>query len=130
MALTVALAIARELGLAQREDQVVTGTDLRVLDQSELDHLTHKARVFARVEPRQKLAIVQSLQRNGHFVAVTGDGANDAPALRTAQVGVAMGRGGTDVRGSPRTWCSRTTISPPSSPAWRKDASPTATCAR
>jgi magnesium-transporting ATPase (P-type) len=62
-----------------------------------MDQLIGKARVFARVEPQQKLEIVQSLQRNGHFVAVSGDGANDAPALRAAQVGVAMGRSGTDV---------------------------------
>jgi magnesium-transporting ATPase (P-type) len=62
-----------------------------------MDRLVQPARVFARVEPDQKLDIVQSLQRNGHFVAVSGDGANDAPALRAAQVGVAMGKSGTDL---------------------------------
>lgn len=62
-----------------------------------MDQLTRNARVYARVEPAQKVDIVHSLQRNGHFVAVSGDGANDAPALRSAQVGVAMGMSGTDV---------------------------------
>lgn len=93
-----ALAIARELGLAERMTQVVTGPELRqAQNEAELDALTHDARVFARVEPTQKLDIVTSLQRHGHFVAVSGDGANDAPALRAAQVGVAMGKSGTDV---------------------------------
>ncbi len=93
-----ALAIARELDLAQSFEQVINGAQLKqIKDEAELDRLTRKARVFARVEPRQKLDIVHSLQRNGHFVAVTGDGANDAPALRAAQVGVAMGKGGTEV---------------------------------
>ena len=93
-----AFAIAQELGMVGRADQLVTGPELRLaLDSGTIDQLTHMARVFARVGPHQKLDIVQSLQRNGHFVAVSGDGANDAPALRAAQVGVAMGLSGTDV---------------------------------
>ncbi len=93
-----AFAIARELDLAKHHDQLVTGPELRqAIDAGTIDQLTRQARVFARVGPHQKLHIVQSLQRNGHFVAVSGDGANDAPALRIAQVGVAMGKSGTDV---------------------------------
>jgi len=94
-----ALAIAQELGLAQDESQVVTGHDLKQKSTNldEFDLLVATARVFARVEPTQKLDIVNSLQRNGHFVAATGDGANDAPALKAAEVGVAMGKYGTDV---------------------------------
>ena len=95
---STALAIGRELGLVDSEDQVITGPELKqAKNQSDMDQLTRQASVFARVEPQQKLDIVQSLQRNGHFVAVSGDGANDAPALRAAQVGVAMGESGTDV---------------------------------
>ncbi len=93
-----AFAIAKELELAQDLDQVVSGPQLKQADdEASIDKITRLARVFARVGPRQKLDIVQSLQRNGHFVAVSGDGANDAPALRVAQVGVAMGKSGTDV---------------------------------
>jgi len=93
-----ALAIARQLELIDNDGQIVTGADLRRAESEEMvDRLTAGARVFARVEPQQKLQIVQSLQRNGHFVAVSGDGANDAPALRAAEVGVAMGKSGTDV---------------------------------
>jgi len=93
-----AFAIARELQLAESLDQVTTGTQLKqAANNNDLDKLTLRSCVFARVEPKQKLDIVQSLQRNGHFVAVSGDGANDAPALRAAQVGVAMGKSGTDV---------------------------------
>ena len=93
-----ALAIARELGMADSEEHIVTGPELRsASDLVEIDAMTQRAHVFARVEPSQKLDIVRSLQRNGHFVAVSGDGANDAPALRAAQVGVAMGKSGTDV---------------------------------
>ncbi len=93
-----ALTIARELGLANDVSQIVTGSQLKdAANESEFDQLTETARVFARVEPRQKLNIVQSLQRRGHFVAVSGDGANDAPALNAAHIGIAMGKGGTDV---------------------------------
>lgn len=95
-----ALAIARELGLANRHEQVVTGPQLAELTakgNAAEDALVREARVFARVEPTQKLQIVRALIRLGHFVAVTGDGANDAPALRAAHIGVAMGQRGTDV---------------------------------
>jgi len=93
-----AFAIASELKLVTNSAEVVTGPELKQADDAAaIDRLTERARVFARVEPQQKLDIVRSLQRNGHFVAVSGDGANDAPALRAAQVGVAMGRSGTDV---------------------------------
>jgi len=93
-----ALAIARELELVGQADQLITGPELRQATNDEaFDQLTRQARVFARVEPHQKLDIILSLQRQGHFVAVSGDGANDAPALRAAQVGVAMGQSGTDV---------------------------------
>ena len=93
-----ACAIGRELDLLTDESQIVTGPQLKMAaDEVEIDALTRDAAVFARVEPTQKLDIVKSLQRNGHYVAVSGDGANDAPALRAAQVGVAMGKSGTDV---------------------------------
>lgn len=92
-----ALAIARELDLARTPDDVVTGSDLARLRGAALDAAVARGRVFARIEPLQKLAIVESLRRQGELVAVTGDGVNDAPALKAADIGVAMGRGGTDV---------------------------------
>jgi magnesium-transporting ATPase (P-type) len=93
-----AFTIGCELDLIDDESQVVTGPQLKTATlEMEIDQMTRDASVFARVEPKQKLDIVQSLQRNGHYVAVSGDGANDAPALRAAQVGVAMGQSGTDV---------------------------------
>jgi len=90
-----ALAIARDLELT---GNIITGPELKhAVDNETIDRLIRDARIFARVDPRQKLDIVQSLQRNGHFVAVSGDGVNDVPALAAAQIGVAMGKSGTDV---------------------------------
>ena len=93
-----ALAIATDLGITHNNDRVVTGAELSAAqhDPAAFDRLTENARIFARVEPVQKLSIVEALQRAGHVVAVTGDGVNDAPALSAADIGVAMGRDGTD----------------------------------
>lgn len=94
-----ALALGIELGIAQDTSDVVTGMQLKDLqdDPLNLAETIRTAKIFARVEPVQKLHIVQALQANNHFVAVTGDGVNDAPALRSANIGVAMGEKGTDV---------------------------------
>jgi len=94
-----ALAIARELGIARSEEEVVSGSDLEVIRLAGSEAFADKvaaSRVFARVSPLQKFQIVESLVSSGQFVAVTGDGVNDAPALRKANIGVAMGSG-TDV---------------------------------
>jgi magnesium-transporting ATPase (P-type) len=92
-----ALSIARDLGIADSMEQVVHGAELERADANEVRRLVRQARVFARVTPEQKLDIVTAAQAAGHFVAVTGDGVNDAPALRRANIGIAMGRAGTDV---------------------------------
>ncbi|MHC4940135.1 MAG: cation-translocating P-type ATPase [Planctomycetota bacterium] len=92
-----ALAIGRDLGMASSEDEVVTGSALTRLGAGELADAVRGTRVFARVSPHQKLDIVQAARQGGDFVAVTGDGVNDAAALRAANIGVAMGREGTDV---------------------------------
>lgn len=95
-----ALALARQLKLAKDSDAVITGEQLTSAQQQSLtdfDSLIASHRVFARVQPRQKMEITESLIRQGEFVAMTGDGVNDAPALKHAHVGIAMGRKGTDV---------------------------------
>ncbi|MEQ8354858.1 MAG: HAD-IC family P-type ATPase [Kiloniellaceae bacterium] len=94
-----ARAIARQLGIGGGEPRVASGPELTAAagDPAAFADLVNKAEVFARVEPAQKLQIVRCLQRAGHLVAVTGDGVNDAPALAAADIGVAMGKDGTDV---------------------------------
>ena len=94
---TTAGSIARELGLLQNPEEVVEGRELEQASARQWQRLVASRCVFARVAPHQKLQLVQAAQRAGHFVAVTGDGVNDAPALRAAQIGIAMGCSGTDV---------------------------------
>jgi len=92
-----ALAISRDLGLADDPGQVISGSELSGKTPQQLREAIGRCRVFARVAPRQKLELVEAARAEGHYVAVTGDGVNDAPALRAANIGVAMGKSGTDV---------------------------------
>jgi Ca2+-transporting ATPase len=91
-----AAEIARQLGISDN-GRALTGAELDRLSFSELKAVVDEVRIFARVSPEDKLKIVQALQENGHIVSMTGDGVNDAPALRRADIGVAMGITGTDV---------------------------------
>ncbi|UCV18967.1 cation-transporting P-type ATPase [Ferribacterium limneticum] len=90
-----ALAIARQIGL--NAERALTGRQLALLDDSALGEAAHSVDVFARVEPEQKLRLVRALQARGEVVAMTGDGVNDAPALKQADIGIAMGLAGTEV---------------------------------
>jgi Ca2+-transporting ATPase len=93
-----ARAIALRLGIVDSaEAPVLTGADLTAMDEETLQARVQRVRIYARVDPAQKIRIVEALQAQGEFVAMTGDGVNDAPALKRADIGVAMGKGGTDV---------------------------------
>lgn len=92
-----ATAIARQIGIFEDGDMAVTGTELDAMPDGELDEKISKISVYARVSPENKIRIVDAWQRRGHVVSMTGDGVNDAPALKKADIGVAMGITGTEV---------------------------------
>ena len=92
-----ARSIATRLGIASPDDAIVTGAEIAAMSNDELKSRVLDVRVYARVAPEDKIRIVDALQQRGQFVAMTGDGVNDAPALRRANIGVSMGKAGTDV---------------------------------
>ena len=92
-----ATAIAKKLGILENEDEAITGLDLEKMSDEELEKNVRKYSVYARVSPEHKVRIVKAWQKNGEIVAMTGDGVNDSPALKTSDIGCAMGVVGTDV---------------------------------
>ncbi|MDK7347634.1 HAD-IC family P-type ATPase, partial [Bifidobacterium dentium] len=92
-----AVAIAKKIGIFTDGDLALTGLELDALSDEELDQQIEKVAVYARVSPENKIRIVNAWQRKNHIVSMTGDGVNDAPALKKADVGVAMGITGTEV---------------------------------
>lgn len=94
---STAFAIAKTLGIAQTENQVVTGHELDQMSSEEFERKIVSIKVFARVTPQHKVLIVKTLQKLGNVVAMTGDGVNDAPSLKQADIGIGMGKSGTEV---------------------------------
>lgn len=92
-----AMAIADQLGLRGMEDEAVSGHELDLMDEAELEKRLENISIYARVSPEHKLRVVRAWQRRGRIVAMTGDGVNDAPALKQADIGIAMGQNGTEV---------------------------------
>ena len=92
-----AFAIAKQIGIVHNENEVMSGEDIDKCSDEEFSKVVEKINVFARVSPAHKVRIVEALKKNGHNVAMTGDGVNDAPSMKKASIGIGMGKSGTDV---------------------------------